>query len=442
MLPSLRPLERCAAGVLASLAIAGCRSYPERTEEAFRAFQGGHFERAQELYADPGVTGTPFLTGAEAGTAALVAGDWETARQDFDRAVASVAELEERALISASALGESLSSWVLNDLSLPYQGEGYERVTVHACLAMTYLAMGKLDDVWVEVQRANQLLEAEEELYEKEYKAGGLGHFLSATAYELLGRYDDAFIDYKRMEEKGVGTAIAGRALVRLANQLGWEDEARRYEELYGPDLERPAGAASIVVIAGIGTGPYKEQGRFWLPTPDGIIPFAVPTYVQRPQPISGLRLCLGSGETVLTDLLEDVVSVSEENLSDRIAWIAAKSAARGLVKREITKQMEEQWGTGGRIAGDLFAIFSEQADQRAWQTLPASWQACRMFVAPGAHALRLEALGGEAVELGAFELQEGETMVILARTLDGRLYAHAIGGTPVADASAIPGTP
>ena len=442
MLPSLRTQERCAAGVLACLAFAGCRSYPERTAEAFGAFQGGHFAKAQELYADPDCTGTPFLSGAEAGTAALVGGDWMTARTDYDRAAASVAELEERALISASALGESLSSWLLNDLSLPYHGEGFERVTLHACLAMTYLATGDLDGVFVEVQRANKLLEAEEELYEKEYQAGGLGHFLSATAYELLERYDDAYIDYKRMEEKGVGTAIAGRALVRLANQLGWEDDASRYAEAYGPDLDRPPGAASIVVIAGVGTGPYKEQGRFWLPTPDGIIPFAVPIYEQHPQPVNGLRLALGSGETVLTDMLEDVVSVAEQNLNDRIAWMAAKSAARGLVKREITKQMEDEWGTGGRILGDIFAIASEQADQRAWQTLPASWQACRMFVSPGAHVLRLEALGGECVELGSFQLQPGETMMILARTLEGRLYAHAIGGTPVADGSAIPGTP
>jgi hypothetical protein len=413
--------------------LCGCASYPERTEKAFRAFQGGHFEEARVLYADPELTGAPFLEGAEAGMAALAGGDWEGALVHLHTAAEAVEDLEQRALVSASGLAENLSSWALNDLSLPYRGEGFERVTVHACLAMAYLALGRVDDVWVEVQLANRLLEAEEELYEKEYRAGGLGHFLSATAYELLGRLDDAFIDYQRMEEKGVGTELAGKALVRLANDLGWSDEARRYEERYGPGQERPEGAASIVVIAGVGTGPYKEQGRFWLPTPDGVIPFAVPSYAERPQPVTGLRLALASGEGLLTDVLEDVVQVAEENMGDRIAWMAAKSAARGILKRELTKELNDELGVGGQLLGDIFAIATEQADQRAWQTLPASWQACRMFVAPGNHGLSLEAIGGQALDLGTFELAVGETLVILARTLDGRVYAHAIGGAPVA---------
>jgi hypothetical protein len=89
----------------------------------------------------------------------------------------------------------------LNDTALAYRGEGFERVYVHACLGMAYLAQGRLDDVFVEVRRANKILEAEEGLYEKEYRAGGLGHFLSATTYELLGKWDDAAIDYRRMVE-------------------------------------------------------------------------------------------------------------------------------------------------------------------------------------------------------------------------------------------------
>jgi hypothetical protein len=416
-----------------ALAVAGCASYPQRTDEAFRAFQGGHFEKARELYADPDVTRAAFLEGAESGTAALAAGDWAAAQAAFHRAAESVRDFEDRALVSASSFAEGLSSWALNDTTLPYHGEGFERVYVHACLGLTYLAQGKLQDVLVEVRRANALLEAEEELYEKEYRAGGLGHFLSATTYELLGDRDDAYIDYRRMQEKGVGTQLAGRALVRIANELGWAEDVARWEEEFGPDLDRPAGAASIVVIAGVGTGPFKEEGSLILPTPDGVIPFTVPSYALRPQPVGALRLALGTGESVRTDELESVVDVAQENLSDRVAWMAAKSVARGVLKRELTKKLEEEWDVGGRVLGDVFAIVSERADLRAWQTLPAAWHACRLFVPPGTSELTLDALGGGSVHLGAFELEPGETLVILARSVQGRLYAHAIGGRPVA---------
>ncbi|MEM7305711.1 MAG: hypothetical protein AAF682_03520 [Planctomycetota bacterium] len=423
---------RVAAAVLVPLVAAGCASYPERTRDAFHAFQGGHFDSAASAYADPDTTGSDFLSGAEAGTAALCDGDWDGALEHFHRASRSVEDLEGRALVSASSLAETIGSWALNDTALPYRGEGFERVYVHCALAMAYLARGLFDDVWVEVQLANKLLESEEELYETEYRAGGLGHFLSALAYEMSGRLDDAYIDYRRMVDKGVGTELAGRALVRISEDLGWSEDLERWEADYGPPTPRPLGAASIVVLGGVGTGPFKVEASFPVPTPDGVIPFSAAGYERRGQPVSGLRLRLGADTTVRTDVLEHVSDIAEENLEDRVLWMAAKSVARGVVKRELTKSLQNEFDLAGRIAGDLFAVMTERADLRAWQTLPDSWQAARMFVAPGVHDLRLEAIGGDEVHLGAFQLEEGETMILLARTVETRLYAHAIGGLPV----------
>ena len=39
---------------------------------------------------------------------------------------------------------------------------------------------------------------------------------------------------------------------------------------------------------------------------------------------------------------------------------------------------------------------------------------------------------GGEAIDLGTFRLNPGEPMFVLARSIHGRLYAHAIGGERV----------
>jgi len=253
----VQPLARSSTArstvlALAALACCGCASYTQRTAAAMADFQGGRFEQAHAAFADPDTTGSDFLGPAEAGTVALTAGDWETARADLDRAAAQVKELEDRALISASEVAESLASLALNESVKTYQGEGYERVMVHVMLALTYLAQGRLEGVWVEVQRANKLLESEEKLYEKEYKAGGMGNFMSAVAYELFDKPADAYIDYKRMEAKGVGSELAGRALVRLGTRLGRDDELPTWIERYGPDLERPEGAASVVLLAGV----------------------------------------------------------------------------------------------------------------------------------------------------------------------------------------------
>lgn len=417
-----------------------CASYPERTASALHDFQGGHFERAERAYADTDEIGSAFLSGAEAGTVALVAGEWDRALEHFGRAVEAARDIEGRALAGPERLGEALASWALNDTARTYQGEGFERVYVHCGLALAYLAKGRTDDVYVEARLANQLLESEERLYETKYEAGGWGHLISAVTYELIGDQDDAYIDYQRMVEKGVGTALAGRALVRLAKELGWSEELARLEAEHGADVERPQGAASIVLLAGVGLGPYKVEAVLPVPTGDGLFQMAVPGYAERPQPVTALRLIdRPSGTSVRSDLIEHVSRIARENLEDRLLWIAAKSVARGLLKRELTQALEQQYDEVGLIAGDLFTLFTERADLRAWLTLPDSYQACRMFVPPGVRGLTLEAVGGESIDLGTYELDPGETVLVLARTIGTRLHPHVIGGKPV-DMVADPG--
>ena len=71
-------------------------------------------------------------------------------------------------------------------------------------------------------------------------------------------------------------------------------------------------------------------------------------------------------------------------------------------------------------------------ADLRSWMTLPDSWQACRLSLPPGTHTLTLEAIGGQNLDLGTYEVEPGETMLVFARTVGPLTYAHTIGGNPV----------
>ena len=103
---------------------------------------------------------------------------------------------------------------------------------------------------------------------------------------------------------------------------------------------------------------------------------------------------------------------------------------------------IEDRYDEGGRILGDLFTLLTERADLRAWLTLPDSFQACRLFVPPGIRRFTLEAVGGESIDLGSYELEPGETLLVFARTLGTRLHAHVIGGRPVGSVEAADATP
>lgn len=397
---------------------------------------------AIHAFEDARTTGSAFLSGAEAGTVALAAGEWDQAIRHLGRAQRVVDDAERSALVSPESLGETLLSWALNESQTTYLGEGYERVQLHVGLALAYLAKGDLDGARVEVRRANQLLESEEKLYSKEYRAGGIGHFLSAISYELADKPDEAYIDYKRMDQKGVGTELAGRALVRLAKRLHRDEDVRAWIAKYGDSTDVAQGSASIVVIAAVGLGAYKRETMLPIPTPDGLLQWAVPTYVTRTQPVAHLEIrAEGSDRSVRTAVVEDVSDVAKENLDDRLAWLAAKSAIRALLKRELTQELEEHGGFWGRLAGDIFMFVTERADLRCWRTLPDTWQAARVFLAPGVHDLSLTTSAGQCATLGAYELEGGETMFIFARTVGTSVHAHPIGGRRVTAGVAPVGT-
>jgi hypothetical protein len=229
-----------------------------------------------------------------------------------------------------------------------------------------------------------------------------------------------------------VGDALAGQAIVRLSRLLH-RSEAEQWEARFGAAELPPEDSASVVVIAGVGIGPYKREITLPIPTGEGVLQWSVPQSVRRDQPVPYVTLHVTGGEqSVQTSVVEDVGAVAAENLSDRILWLSAKSAVRAMLKFELTQQLAEQQGGIGQLIGVLLTMLTERADLRSWQTLPDSWQAARLFVGPGRHELRLSAEGGETVDLGRFELQPGETMFVFARSIETRLFAYPVGGKRV----------
>ncbi len=415
------------------LALTACATYNDRVEAPLRAFEEGRFAAAEALFLEGEPAGSSFLSSAEAGTAAFVGGDFMGALDHLHLAEGAVRDVEERALIGGEELTEDLLSLVINEGQKAYAGEGYERVMLHSLLGMCYLARGAPDDVLVEARRVDQLLTAEEQLYDTEYRAGGLGHLLSAIAYELVGKPGEAFIDYKRMLEKGIGGELTASALRRLGARLGRLEELDLPEGAEGP----PPGWPSVVLVGGLGMGPAKREIRIDVPIDGGVFAWSVPDFDEGTSPASSLDIVLpGRSMRIRASEIEDVAAVAHRNLEDRIAWLALRSAVRGLLKREAAEQLRRNSDTEWlAVAMDVFTIASERADLRAWRTLPQRWVAARVFLPPGeAVALELATDAGATVELGSFRLEAGETMFVLSRALRSGLTAHVIGGEKLPD--------
>ena len=219
----------------------------------------------------------------------------------------------------------------------------------------------------------------------------------------------------------------------RLAPHLTRADEAQALLERFGPHEAPPENYANVILLAGVGLAPEKLGDTLAVPTGNGFFQMSVPRYQFWNQPVAGLRLLHEeSGLELDSVLVENVEDVASRNLSDRLTWMSAKSIARGVGKVALTNHLGDEHGPLAELAGNLFTMLTEQADLRAWRTLPANWHAARLFVPPGVSSFRLTAIGGEAIELEPLLLDAGESLIIIARSIDRSLVAHVIGGTAV----------
>lgn len=438
---SAQILLRALALALAVATASSCRSYNDRVRAGVQAFEAGRFDLAEAEFQE---LGSPFLRAAEAGMAAFADGRFEAARSHFNSALAASEGVQERSPVDPMALADSFLALAINESQASYAGEGYERVMLHAMLGLTYLADGRAESVVVEARRVDEVLTGEEELYETSYGAGGIGHLLSAVAYELSGQPGEAYIDYQRMLDKGVGGELVEAALLRLSRRLGRAQDVRRWEERFGERVLPGPDAATIVLIGGLGMGPAKFERRIDVALPGRIVPWAVPRFDGGQAGAEALDLVFpDSGVRLRSSVVENVAAVARENLEDRIAYLAARSAFRGIAKSEVARNLQKNDRTWVQALGGIMSVvsvLSERADLRAWRTLPRTWVAARAFVPPDEPIeVDLAEAGGDRVRLGTYRFVPGETMFVIARSVPGGLFAHVIGGEPVPDTQPIP---
>lgn len=416
------------AKALLTVSLASCATYSDRTGGALKDFEQASFAHAESVFADEESTQSTFLSGVEAGLVSFTDGRFQDAIHHFEQAFGEIVDLENAALLDPEALGRGMSTWALSEELSDYPGEGYERVLLHAIWGLAYLGLGNVEDMMVEVRRSNRLLAAEERFHQSEYRSGGLATFMSAIGHELTGQLDEAYIDYKILAKLGVAKSLYGPSLVRISRSIGLAEASDQWEQEFGPAAEIPAGSACVIMIAGLGMGPTKREVRVTVATDDGLLTAVVPEVVRNQHSILPVTLHV-SQHAVKTVMLEDVQRLATESIADRIAWLAAKSIVRTVIKRELRQKLDKEIGVAGAIIGDIFNVATERADLRCWSTLPSSWAAARIYVPGGEHSIAVDLPGGAPVDLGQVILSPGETMFVFVRTMNHDIHARQVGG-------------
>jgi hypothetical protein len=334
------------------------------------------------------------------------------------------------------SISRAALSFLLNDNVLEYAGEDHEILYGNLISALNYLSLGKFDDAFVEIRRANLKLEQLEKKYadaavllnrgreedtsavQINYEAkkvrfynSAFGRYMSMHLYAADGKFDDARIDYDLLTEafraqpfvydfalpevkyqSDSGAILSVVALAGLAPvKESWALRIRTDKDL------------NLVQVLYTDTKTGQEAVFEQIPLPvsqDYYFKLAIPRLVDRPSDISAVNV-FANGELLgQLQLLENVGSVARETFQAKSSLIYLRTVARAVAKGLAAHKAKKGADTGGlggwlkKAAIDVATDISENADIRCSRLLPGRILVRDFVLPPGTYDLRVEFVG------------------------------------------------
>jgi len=342
------------------------------------------------------------------------------------------------------SISREAASFVINEYTIEYAGEDFEKVMISLLGALNYSLKGDYEGALVEARRINSKLIEYNDKYENKnvYSEDAFARYLSGMLYEVdapdsLQNLDSAYIDYYHAYKAYNKYAVDyGTPLPRVFVEdfLRVAEATDRLGEI--KDLasgrqwmkhSKVTDMGRLVLVYFAGKAPVKVEEAIIMSGPQGPIKLAFPRFtVSQPGCQTGELMVKAPGTgTVLsarTELVEDINAITVKNLADRktryvikaVARVAIKQIAVAAVANEIDDPVVRALA---KFTGSVVASVTEIADTRSWRTLPGQIQFVRTFVPAGAYEASVR-LCGSVRDLGQVNLKAGETKFLLVETM------------------------
>lgn len=392
----------------------GCSDYTHTTRRARDEYYAGKYTDAAKSLekgaSEEGVDQLLYIF--DRATALHNASDYDAAIKEFRRAdrIADISDY--------TSLSKEAATLITNDRITHYKGEDFEKVLINQYLAIDYLMKGELEDAQVESRRVNRKLYLMITEGKRKYQLNPMAKYVSALIYEMHGQFNDAYIDYKGVYDLTPGMPYLRRDLYRSAAKAGLRDASEKWRAQYGltddeaKAIRAEAGKPEVVVIVELGKSPEKVPHPNWQ---------AIPKYVPRANPIDYVdvqveAIAAGAGPAPVgakasvpeaappvaaagrSYELFDVEAAAIKNLDEKWGGLLAKRIGGVVAKEIIAGQVDRRVDP---LLGMILRIgmhAADQADLRAWLTLPKNFQIYRARVEGGrSYKLTITPHGGGA---------------------------------------------
>ncbi|MBF0440873.1 MAG: hypothetical protein HQK54_03115 [Oligoflexales bacterium] len=383
----------------------GCASYTEETKDMRYFFRSGEYSLALEKLKKTGLE--------EQNRNRLLAYMEKSMIMDRigqrteSRKLLGLARKEIDSLMKGNKLGDA-ASFVYNDSASTYEGEDYEKVSIHTMMAISFLDDNQYDEARVEAKAINTRLHEINSFYKENknrYAEDAFARYLSGIIYESQGDYDDAIIDYsaaldiyKKSYVKNFDTAVPDDLLISLYRLLKQEERTSKLDVLIKEYPSLPAKLkkddkkkGDLVVIHELDTITVKTTQEFIIPWDGKPLRMSFPVIRKRYRSLySKTGVQVEKGEFCSGDLVQNMDAIASATLEDKRVRITAKMLGRLVLKDQISQQAEKNFGIVGKLGASIYGAVTETADTRSWTLLPAAIYVTRVRLDPGSYNVTL----------------------------------------------------
>jgi hypothetical protein len=437
--------------VLSMFLVLACAPKLNYYDQVYQNLRSGNCQQAHHLvkqnkagYAERNAV----LYYMDEGLTAHFSGKYRESNISLEKAENKIDDLYTRSISRQTA------SLMINDNTIPYRGEDFEDVLLNLFMAMNYVFLGEDEEALVEARKVDNKLKVINDRYKPNeknaYNEDAFVRFIMGLLYESQNEMNDAFISYrnseltyetyKRLYNVGAPKVLVDK-LLYSAQVMGFNEELNFCKRKYPRSKpQKPAVAKKMGEVFFLhynGLAPRKVEDAIVTPLPDGyVLKVAIPKYESRSyrvkQAVINLKQVNGQKSyRVRTETGEDIGAIAVKNLKNRINRIRAKAIARAAAKYAATKGAESyakkeggEWaGLAAKMAGNIYAVATEQADLRCWELLPDKIDVGHLVVSPGTYSVSVELLDGSgnnicSLDFAEIKVKAGKKKFVPFRTL------------------------
>lgn len=398
--------------------ISSCASYVQDTQKIRSRFLEGSYQKAYEEIESSGLkkeSNSRLLYLLEKATILSKLGTEDPKKREQSRKTFIEADKLVDELYTTS-ISKTAATFVVNDRMSDYEGEDYEKIAIHTMLALSFIEEENYKSAIIEARKINNRLHEISQKYDsryRKYSEDAFARYLSALIYEKQKQFDDAIIDYKKAlsiyEQSGYhkfyrGAVLDGvvKGLYALAKKRNRKEIIKELKESYSDYIsawhernDKIKNSGEVVVIHEVGSIALKINKEFVFNWDKQVVRFSFP-YIpkERHHKKGKTGIEWKEGQFADGENVADMNAIAHFSLEDRRGRLMLKSAARLLLKGQMTMRAEKEFGPLGGLAANVFSAVTETADTRGWTLLPEAFYVTRLRLPAGEHSLKIYSNG------------------------------------------------